>query len=160
MNELFRRRATIEDSGVAIFEDDHAASFDPEVTRIDGCRDEVRIADVGDKASALIDLELRLFAFLPFRDCNFSAQHSGLDADIRNRLRQGKRSAPGLAIFTRLRWARQPHVVFDLLRRATLVNRRQCETSCKTCGRCAAIYPCEFERDQCEREILRAYEKA
>src|SRR6266704_2407097 len=102
MNKLLGRRAAIKDAGISIFEDDHATAFDPSVSRIDGGRNEVRMADVGDEASALIHLELRLFAFLPFCDCNFSAKHAGLDPDIRNGFGQCERTAPSLAIFARL----------------------------------------------------------
>ena len=97
----------------------------------------------------------RLFAFLPFGDADLAAQHAGIHADVRDRLGQAESAAPGLTVFARLRRRSRLHVV----RRAAQACRARESAPAPGirpgCGRRAGIHPCQLERDQRQREVLR-----
>ena len=125
MHQLSRGRAAIECAGIAFFQDHHAASLDPLVAGIDRGRHKVCEPNIGDEAPAFFHLQRRFFSFFPLGDADFSVEHAGIHANVRDGLGQAERSPPGFAIFSRLRRRGQPHVLCMLLRRAPFVNRRQ-----------------------------------
>src|ERR1051326_6784070 len=57
VDHLARRRAAVEDAGIAFFQNHHAAALDTFVVGIDGRSHEVGETDVSDEASALFDLQ-------------------------------------------------------------------------------------------------------
>ena len=103
MHQLLRRRAAIERSLVALFQNHNAASLDALIAGIHRRGDKVGEGNIGDKASALLHLQHRLFALFPLRNPHLAAQHSGVHAHVGNRLGQGESAAPRLPILARLR---------------------------------------------------------
>ena len=65
MNQFLRRHATIIETWVALFEDDHATALDPLIIRVDRSSNEISKAHVGDETSTLFNLQERLLALLP-----------------------------------------------------------------------------------------------
>ena len=117
------------------------------IVGIHGGGDDVGKAHVRDEAAALVHLQHRLLAVLPFRDAHLAGEHSGFDADERNRLGQRKRRAHLLAVFARLERRGAGDVFFALLRRAALVNRREAEIAREAAGGRAGVHPRQFKRD-------------
>ena len=122
MHQLAGGGATIEGAGVSLFDNHDAGSLNALVTGVNRGGDEVGEAHVGDEASALLDVEHRLFAIFPFRDAGLAAQHAGIDPDIRNRFGETERATLHFAVFPGLRGNGQRHVMQDLLGSAALVN--------------------------------------
>src|SRR5262249_46817957 len=81
-------------------------------------------------------------------------EHAGVDADVRDGFSEGKCSTQRFAVFAGLYRSSKAHVVLNLLRSATFVNRRERKTSCEASGGGATIDPRELECDQGERKIF------
>ena len=126
----------------------------PGVVGIHGGGDDVGEAHVGDEAAALVHLQQRFPAVLPFGHAHLAGQHAGLDAHERNRLGQRKRGADLLAGFAGLERGGAGDVFGALLRRAALVNRRQAEIARQAARGRAGVHPRQFKRDQRQRQIL------
>ena len=160
MHHLVRGGAAVEDAGVGIFDDDHAARLDARVGGIDGDGGEVGEAHVGDEPGALVDVEHGFLAFLPLGDLHLAAEQAGLDADVRQRLGEGERAAPDLAVVTRLRRHALAHVVVALLLGAALVDGREREVAGEGAGGGAGVDPGELVAQEREDEVLRALDEA
>ena len=141
VNHFLGGRATIEDARITLFQDDHAASLDSVIARVNGGGHKVRESNVGDETTALLHLEDGLFPRLPFDDTDLAVKHAGVYADIGNRLGQAERAAPGLAILAGLWGSRKFHVTILLFRGAALVNRCQSKTSGEAGGGSASVHP-------------------
>ena len=100
-------------------------------------------------------MQQRFVAIFPIRHAHFAGEHSGLDADKRNRLGQRKRRADLFARFARLERRGTADIFLALLRRAAFVNRREAKIARQTAGGRAGIHPREFKREQRERQIFR-----
>ena len=125
------------------------------IVRIHGGGDDVGETHVGDEAAALLHLQHRLAAVLPFGDAHLAGEHAGFDADERNRLGERERGADLLAVFAGLQRRGVGDIFRALLRRAALVNRRQAEIAREAAGGRAGIHPRQFKRDQRQRQIFR-----
>ncbi|MGC4052729.1 MAG: hypothetical protein QM757_25645 [Paludibaculum sp.] len=161
MDELAGGDAAIEDSGVALLQDDHAATLDARVGRLHRGGDEVGEPHVGDEAAALIDAKLRLFAFFPLFDADFAAEHAGFDSDVGNGLGQAERAAPGLAVLAGLRRGALAHVVILLLGRCRARGSGRGRGGWRGLPVAApASTQASSKRDQGEREVLRPFDEA
>ena len=158
MGQLLGRRPAIPGAGIRVLEDHHATALDARVARIHGGGDEVRRSHVRDEASALVDLQQGLVSILPLGDAHAAAQHAGVDADIGNRLGEGERSAPDLAVLARLRRDGARHVGLLLLGGAPLVDGRQRQrVGHARCSR-AGVDPGQLVRNQSHHEVLRPFD--
>src|SRR5271166_2632318 len=104
MNELLGRGSAVEGALIAVLENDHATALDARVVGVHRGGDKVGEGDVGDEASALVDLEPGLFAVWPLGDAELAAQHAGVDAHVWDGLSQGEGATPGLAGLIRFCW--------------------------------------------------------
>ncbi len=141
VNQLLGRSPMVEDALVGLLQDDDATAFDALVVADHGGGDEVGEGDVGDEAAALVDLQPGLFALLPLGHAHLAAQHAGIDAHVGDGFGQDKGSAPGLAVFARLRRSGEALVAENLLRCPALVDRRQSQKTGQTGGRRSAVHP-------------------
>src|SRR5579883_1156621 len=154
MNQFAGGSSAIKCSRITFLQDDHAASLDAWIGRVDGCRYEIRESNIRDEPAPFFDMQDWLVSRIPRFHTELAIQHARVYANVGNRFGQAKGSAPRSALFSRLRRSRKSHVVISLFGRTALVDRRQRETSCKT-SRCrSAIYPSQFECNQSERQIL------
>ncbi len=145
--------ATIEDAWITLFQNDHAASLDSFIARVDGGGHKVREANVGDEPAALFHLEDGLFPRLPLDDAHLAVEHAGVHADIRNRLGQAESAAPGLAILAGLWGCRKLHVTILLLGGTALVNWCQGQTSSEAGGSSASVHPSQLKGHKSQREV-------
>ena len=145
MNQLFGGGSAIEGAGVAFFEDDDATALDAGIFRHDGGGDEVGEGDVGNEASALVDLQQGFFAGVPIGNADASAQHAGVNADVGNGLSETEGTAPGFSVFAWLRRGGEGLVAGDLLPGAALVNGGEGEEAGEACGGGSAIDPGELK---------------
>ena len=159
MHHLVGRRAAVEGAGVGVLEDDHAARLDSRVVGVDGDGGEIGEAHVRNEAGALVDLQQRLLAVLPFGDAHFAGEQAGLDPHVGQRLGETEGPTPHPAVFARLGRDAAAHVVVALFLGAALVDGRKGEIACEAAGGRAGVDPGEFERDQGEHEVFRAFDK-
>ena len=146
-------RATIEDARIALFQNDHAASLDSVIARVNRGGHEVRESNVGDESAALLHLEDGFLPGFPLDDAHLAVEHAGVYADIGNRLGQAESAAPRLAILARLRGSRKFHVTILLLRGSALVNRSQGQTSGEAGGGSASVHPSQLKGHKRQREV-------
>ena len=156
MDELLGGRAAVEDAGIAFLQNDHATALDARVVGIHGGGDDVGEAHVGDEAAALVHLQHRFAAVLPFGDAHLAGQHAGFDADKRDRFGERERGADLLAVFARFHRRGAGDVFGALLRRAALMNGREAEIAGEAARGGAGVHPGQFERNQRQRQVFRA----
>ena len=123
MDQLLRRDAAVEQTFVVILQDDHAAALDAFVVGVHRGADKIGERHVRDEPPALLNVEHRLFAVVPFSDAHSSGEHARIHPDERKRLGQGECAPVVLPIFARLGGYGAAHVLGALLRSAALVDR-------------------------------------
>ncbi len=160
MHELLGGRTAIVDPGIVLLQDDHAAALDTLVPRIDRRRDEVGERHVRDEAAPLLDVQDRFLSLFPLLDADLATQHAGVDAHVRNGLRQRESAPLDRPVLAGLRRREAPHILVFLLRRPLLVDRRQTEVARHRAGGRAAVHPRQLERRQRQRQVLGAGDKA
>ena len=160
VHQFFRGRPRIEDTRIALFEDDHATAADPFVGAIHGRGDEVGEAHVGDESAAFVHLEQWFLTIRPLGDTDLAAEDIGFDADEGQRLGQSESAAPGGAILAGSRRCRLGHVGNALFGRTAFVNRRQSQVSRQAAGRGAGVDPGQFEGDHRQHQVLGSLDEA
>ena len=75
------------------------------------------------------------------------------------RLGERERGPDLFAVVAGFRRRGETHVVVTLLGRATLVNGSQAQVARQAAGRGPSVHPGQLERDECEREVLRALDE-
>ena len=98
-----------------------------------------------------------LLALFPGINTHLAGQNAGIDADIGNRLGQGKGTAPGGAVRGR---GAQGHVMVALLGGAAFVDGRQGQVVGERAGGCAGIDPGQLKGHQGQGHIFGAFDKA
>ncbi|OPZ04152.1 MAG: hypothetical protein BWZ08_02760 [candidate division BRC1 bacterium ADurb.BinA292] len=151
MDELARREAAVEQAGVGLLQNHHAAPLDARVVRLDRRGDERGETHVGDEPAALFDFKGWLHIRRPVMDPHLSAQDARIDADKRDRLGQRERAA----LAPRRARHDGAHVGRFLFRRAALVDRRERQVAGQAACRRAGIDPRQFERQHRQHEVFR-----